>query len=89
MTNLARLITDPAAAGPERPAIRLDDAVVPEPLIVAAEPIEEVAAREGSDTAVIVDTSGTTGTPRGVELTHHNRRAARVARARTSRRSSC
>jgi long-chain acyl-CoA synthetase len=29
MTNLARLITDAAAAGPERPAIRLDDAVVP------------------------------------------------------------
>ena len=29
MTNLARLITDSAAAGPERPAIRLDDAVVP------------------------------------------------------------
>ena len=29
MTNLARLITDSAAADPERPAIRLDDAVVP------------------------------------------------------------
>src|SRR4051794_2766715 len=29
MTNLARLITDSAAAAPERPAIRLDDAVVP------------------------------------------------------------
>jgi long-chain acyl-CoA synthetase len=29
VTNLARLITDSAAAHPERPAIRLDDAVVP------------------------------------------------------------
>src|SRR3954451_4228123 len=29
LTNLARLITDSAAADPERPAIRLDDAVVP------------------------------------------------------------
>src|SRR3954463_8286628 len=29
MTNLARLITDSAAADPERPAIRLDDALVP------------------------------------------------------------
>jgi long-chain acyl-CoA synthetase len=28
MTNRARLITDAAAAAPERPAIRLDDAVV-------------------------------------------------------------
>lgn len=29
MTNLARPITDSAAADPERAAIRLDDAVVP------------------------------------------------------------
>jgi long-chain acyl-CoA synthetase len=183
MTNLARLITDSAAAHPERPAIRLDDAVVPyggldaatqrvagllrakgigpgdrvglmlpnvpyfpialygilrlgavavpmnpllkerevafhlgdsgarllfawhgfaeaaergsaeagaecvlvepgkiEPLIVAAEPIEEVAERQDADTAVIVYTSGTTGTPKGAELTHHNLLdAARVA----------
>jgi long-chain acyl-CoA synthetase len=43
-----------------------------EPLIVAAEPIEEVAERADSDTAVIVYTSGTTGTPKGAELTHHN-----------------
>jgi long-chain acyl-CoA synthetase len=43
-----------------------------EPLIVAAEPIEEVTERADSDTAVIVYTSGTTGTPKGAELTHHN-----------------
>jgi long-chain acyl-CoA synthetase len=183
MTNLARLITDSAAADPERPAIRLDDAVVPyggldhatrrvagllaargvgpgdrvgvmlpnvpyfpmalygilrlgavavpmnpllkereigfhlsdsgarllfawhgfaeaaergaaaagadcvlvepgkiEPLIVAADPLDEVAERADDDTAVIVYTSGTTGTPKGAELTHHNLLdAARVA----------
>src|SRR3954469_7095258 len=51
-----------------------------EPLIVAAEPIEEVAGRADSDTAVIVYTSGTTGTPKGAQLTHHNLLdAARVA----------
>src|SRR3954449_9815914 len=51
-----------------------------EPLIVAAEPIEEVAERQDADTAVIVYTSGTTGTPKGAELTHHNLLdAARVA----------
>jgi long-chain acyl-CoA synthetase len=175
MTNLARLITDSAAAGPERPAIRLDDAVVPyagldhatrrvagllaargiragdrvgvmlpnvpyfpialygivrlgavavpmnpllkerevgfqlgdsgaklifawhgfaeaaergaqaagtecmlvepgkvEQVIVEAEPFDDVAERADDDTAVIVYTSGTTGTPKGAELTHHN-----------------
>jgi long-chain acyl-CoA synthetase len=51
-----------------------------EPLIVAAEPIDEVAERADDDTAVIVYTSGTTGTPKGAELTHHNLLdAARVA----------
>jgi long-chain acyl-CoA synthetase len=36
------------------------------------EPLETVADREGTDTAVILYTSGTTGKPKGAELTHSN-----------------
>ena len=37
-----------------------------------AEAVTEVAERDGQDTAVILYTSGTTGTPKGAELTHDN-----------------
>jgi long-chain acyl-CoA synthetase len=44
------------------------------------EPLREMADRDGSETAVILYTSGTTGTPKGAELTHDNlRRNAEVA----------
>src|SRR3954447_14063433 len=43
-----------------------------EQLLGDAEPVREVAERDGSDTAVILYTSGTTGQPKGAELTHDN-----------------
>jgi long-chain acyl-CoA synthetase len=43
-----------------------------EQLVGGAEPLEEVAEREGDDTAVILYTSGTAGKQKGAELTHSN-----------------
>jgi long-chain acyl-CoA synthetase len=47
-----------------------------EPLLGEAEPVREIAGRDEGDTALILYTSGTTGTPKGAQLSHGNLRAA-------------
>jgi long-chain acyl-CoA synthetase len=43
-----------------------------ETLLRRCDPVDETVERAAADTAVILYTSGTTGTPKGAELTHEN-----------------
>ena len=52
-------------------------------LLAQHEPDDEVVARDGDDTVVLLYTSGTTGQPKGAELTHDNLRTNAAVSAET------
>lgn len=58
-------------ADPEAPA-PVDGAVTLGSILAGSTPLREVHPSDASDTAVILYTSGTTGQPKGAELTHLN-----------------
>ena len=66
----ARARSPPARPRPVRESV-IVDATFGE-LLTSAPRVDSVVERDGSDTAVILYTSGTTGTPKGAELTHDN-----------------
>jgi long-chain acyl-CoA synthetase len=68
------------AAGAELVAVSTDEFRA---LIAAREPAAEPVSRDGSDTAVILYTSGTTGRPKGAELTHAGLHTNQAVTART------
>ena len=64
--NLIIMTLDPAAPCPVEAAVTIGD------LMRAQSPVFETRRHRPSDTAVILYTSGTTGNPKGAELTHEN-----------------
>jgi long-chain acyl-CoA synthetase len=64
--NLVVMTLDPAAPAPVSPSLTLGQ------LMHAQPPAFDTRARRPEDTAVMLYTSGTTGQPKGAELTHAN-----------------
>ena len=78
-------MAEEAAKGAEQVGI---ECVVVDPegfvsLLAEQTPVEEVAEREDDDTVVLLYTSGTTGQPKGAELTHANLRTNAALSAET------
>jgi long-chain acyl-CoA synthetase len=66
------LFGKPAAEGAGEAGVAVVEADSDLPQMAASEPVDSPYRTSGDDTAVILYTSGTTGKPKGAELTHSN-----------------